>query len=207
MLIEKKFSFFYIFYCLVVLGIILIVKAYIIAALLIPFIVYIILNLVDKVKSPLFKVLTIPILTVFFVLLYNIFAADIDNALGAFAVDKLSESVTSLQKGYSSMGEEDAGSNFDIGTIEPNLPSLISKIPTGFVATLYRPFIWEIRKPIMIFSALESLFLLIFTIHVFFKTGILFFIRQLFTNPLVSFFLIYSIIFAGFVGISTMNFG
>ncbi|MEO6404102.1 MAG: hypothetical protein ABIY51_09865 [Ferruginibacter sp.] len=205
--IQKKFSFFYIIYLVAAILIIFIVKPYIIIALLIPFLILIILSLVEKVKSPLFKTLTLPILVVLIVALYSIFSGSISNILGGFAVDKLGENIKELQKSYGSMNEEDAGSNFDIGNIEPNLSSLISKLPAGFVATLYRPFIWETRKIIMFFSALESLFILIFTLYVLKRTGPIFFIRQIFSERFVAFFIFYSIIFAGIVGVSTMNFG
>ena len=59
----------------------------------------------------------------------------------------------------------------------------------------------------MIFSALESLAILLITLYVLWKAGIVRFIRTVLTTPSSSFVFFYSLVFAAIVGISTLNFG
>ena len=80
-------------------------------------------------------------------------------------------------------------------------------MPQGIVATLFRPFIWESKNVLMIFSALESLLILLITLFVIWKAGFFKFIRTIFSDPFVFLCIFYALIFAALVGLSTSNFG
>jgi len=204
---EKKLSLLYISLGIFSIFLITVVKSYIIAAFLIPVCLFTTMHFINKIKSHMFRLMSLPILLILIFGLYTVLAEKIDESLGIFAVDKLSENVQGLNNQYNKMSTEDAGSNFEIGAIEPSLAGLIKKMPVGFVATLYRPFLWETRNVVMLFSTLESLTILLFTLYVIKKAGVLSFLKILFTNPVILFFITYSIIFSGFVGISSLNFG
>ena len=205
--IEKRISLFYVTLGIFSIFLITVVKSYIIAAFLIPLCVLVVMHFSNKIKSPVLRVISLPLSVLILIALYAAFAGKIDESLGIFAVDKLSENVQGLNDQYNKMSAEDAGSNFEIGAIEPTLAGLIKKIPVGFVATLFRPFLWETRNVVMLFSTLESLSILLFNLFVIKKAGLFSFIKILFTNPVILFFITYSIIFSGFVGISSLNFG
>ncbi len=106
-----------------------------------------------------------PLIVLFFSSTIFIFYDDINEGLGAYAIEHLQENIVELKDSYATLNE-DADSNFDIGDMEPNVAGILKKLPTGFVATLYRPFVWEVRKPIMVLSAIESLFLVFFSVFV-----------------------------------------
>jgi ABC-type sulfate transport system permease component len=74
------------------------------------------------------------------------------------------------------------------------------------VVTLYRPFIWESRKVIILFSAMESMIFLYLTLLVFYRNGMKTF-RKIFSDPTLFFCLVLTLIFAFAVGISSYNFG
>lgn len=59
----------------------------------------------------------------------------------------------------------------------------------------------------MLLSALESLFILLFTLFVLIKAGPGAFVKQIIFNPIVFLCMGYSIIFASLVGITSLNFG
>jgi hypothetical protein len=84
---------------------------------------------------------------------------------------------------------------------------MISKFPQAVTVTLFRPFLWEAKKPIMLLSAFESFAFLALFLYVLFGKGIKVLIKQTAKDPNMLFFLIYSLIFAFAVGISTGNFG
>ena len=100
-------------------------------------------------------------------------------------------------------GEE--GSAYDIGEMDGTLAGTLTKIPAGIVVTLFRPFPWEVKKVIVLLSALEALAFLYLTLKIFFsrKTKL----KVIFKDPTVLFCLIFSLIFAFSVGLTAGNFG
>src|SRR5204863_6631919 len=73
--------------------------------------------------------------------------------------------------------------------------------------TLFRPYIWESKKIIVLISALEALLFLFITLKVLFTVGIVKVWRTISNDPAIQFCLVFSIIFAFAVGISSYNFG
>lgn len=97
---------------------------------------------------------------------------------------------------------EGVGSNFSIDTSNP-----FSLIVNSIVATLYRPFIWEVRSPVILLAALEAFLFFLLTLNILFKKGIGVFSKISFSNPILLMCFVFSIIFAVAVGSSTPNFG
>jgi hypothetical protein len=98
-----------------------------------------------------------------------------------------------------------AGSRYDLGDFEGNLTSMIRLAPAAINVSLYRPYLWEVRNPLMLLASLEGLVLLTFTIIILYRM-IRFRINVL-NSPAAWFSLIFSLTFAFAVGISTYNFG
>ena len=106
-----------------------------------------------------------------------------------------------------SISEGADGSVYDIGTLDPSITGLLKLAPAAVNVTLFRPYLWESGKVIIFFSAIESTFLLFFTIFTIFKVGPFKFILYIFKDPLLLTFFLFTIIFAIFVGLSSFNFG
>lgn len=124
-----------------------------------------------------------------------------------FAADKILKSSKSIQEGFSLTGEEGQGSNFNIGTASETFGDLLLLFPIGLATTLFRPFLWEAGSPFMLFSALEGLAILTLTIMSFKKIGFKKFFSITGSDSVLVFCLVYSLIFAGIVGVTTTNFG
>ena len=77
--------------------------------------------------------------------------------------------------------------------------------PAAINVALYRPYLWEVRNPLMLLASLEGLALLIFTIIILFR--IIWYKVNLLNSPAAWFSLVFSLTFAFAVGISTYNFG
>lgn len=204
--VKKIFRFRYLFIILFCCTLLALIKVYILAAFIIPFLVYIMLNMLKKIENTFLRRLLQPLLIGFMVVVYFVFSQQIESTLGSYATEKLFETVKEQQAAYKNL-EEESGSFFEIGPMEQTLGGFIKKIPTGIAATLYRPFIWESKKLIMLFSALESLFMLLFTVYVLFKTGVVKFFASIFSDPFIFLCIMYSLLFAALVGVSTLNFG
>jgi len=84
--------------------------------------------------------------------------------------------------------------------------SLIKMAPAAVIATLYRPFIWESRKLSTLLSSLEGLAIMIFTLRMLLSVGLFKLFRAL-RDPAIMYCILFSLLFALFVGATTPNFG
>ncbi|MEO7044609.1 MAG: hypothetical protein ABI091_04830, partial [Ferruginibacter sp.] len=89
----------------------------------------------------------------------------------------------------------------------PSLSSLILKSPYVVFSCMFRPFLWESRKVIILFTSLETTLALVLTIFVMFKVKIFNFFRVILTTPYLLFCFTISILFALIIGFTTFNFG
>ena len=105
------------------------------------------------------------------------------------------------------ISNEQDGSGYTLGDFDPTLLGVLEQAPAGINVTLFRPYLWEARKPIVMISALESLFFLIFTIVVIFRNNPIRVVQRVLSDETLQFCLIFTLIFAFAVGISTSNFG
>jgi len=204
---NKKIRFRYVLILIPASVAVFYIKAYIIAAFFVPFVIFMVMLLIRKIKIVFFRRLFFPVAIILLALTYQLNAAAIDSLLGRFAIEKLFDNIKEQQQSYLNSEDFSGGSVFNIGTIEPTLSGFISKMPAGINATLFRPYLWESKNMLMIFAGLENLILLLLTLWIVIKTGIFKFIKTIFTDPYVFLFLMYTFIFAAIIGLSTANFG
>jgi len=136
-----------------------------------------------------------------FVFFSQRFAADMNK----YSLDKVAKTAAET-RGWITYASGDEGSAYDLGEFNPSIIGMLTKFPQAVVVTLFRPFIWESKKIIVLLSGLEALLFLYFTIKVIIKrkTGIF---SMVIKDPNLSFCLAFSIIFAFAVGITSYNFG
>jgi hypothetical protein len=134
------------------------------------------------------------------------FANRFSKELNKYSLEKIAETVSST-RGWISYATDVEGSSYNLGEFEPTIPGMLSKFPSGVVVTLFRPFPWEVKKIIVALSALEAIVFLFATLFSFVRNGFTGFFRRVFTDPNLTFFLIFTLIFSFAVGISTYNFG
>jgi hypothetical protein len=92
-----------------------------------------------------------------------------------------------------------------LGELDGTVGSVLRLAPAAVIVSLFRPFLWEVNNPLMLFSSLESLLNLLLTIYLIIKLRLKFF-RYL-QIPEVFFCLTFALIFAFGVGVSSYNFG
>ena len=105
------------------------------------------------------------------------------------------------------ISNETDGSGYTLGDFDPTLMGMLEQAPAGVNVTLFRPYLWEARKPIVMISALESLVYLIFTIVVIFRNNPIRVVQRILSDETLQFCLVFTLVFAFAVGISTSNFG
>src|SRR5665647_693726 len=186
-----------------------ILKVYILLAYVPFFVVFIILKNIQGLKIKLFKYLLAPTLIALSVLAFTQILSSYQDDLGGYAVEDLTSSISSLNAAIEQKnGREDAASNFSLGAeYDGTFNGLIKIAPLAIATTFFRPFIWEAHKVSQLMAALESLVLMFFTLYVVLKSGVFTFIKLTLTDPLIIYCFLFSIVFALFVGASTLNFG
>ena len=108
---------------------------------------------------------------------------------------------------YAEVEDENSMAGFKGSDFELTVNSFILRSPLAMFSTLFRPFLWESKKPIIFLSALESFLMLIGLLYVMKKTGIRSFFYLLFSEPYIFFAFIFTLLLAAVVGFTTFNFG
>ncbi|MDH5610391.1 MAG: hypothetical protein OEY56_13015, partial [Cyclobacteriaceae bacterium] len=93
---------------------------------------------------------------------------------------------------------------YDLGVLDGTWQSMIRLLPAAVNVSLFRPYLWEVRNPLMLLAALESTVVIFLTFWAFFYKKRFF---SLFRDPFLVFCLAFALIFAFAVGVSTYNFG
>ncbi len=124
-----------------------------------------------------------------------------------YAVDQVLSTAETTGKYISRVSEKQDGSGYTLGSVSYTPIGMVSLFPRAVFVTLYQPFIFQAKNPVMLISALESTAVLFFTIFVIFRIGLFRFFQTLSRNPFLLAALVFSIFFAFAIGASTFNFG
>ena len=192
---------------LAAIWILTVVKPYIVFAYLPFFILYLLSINLTLIKSSFMRVAMILLISALSVAGFVLMSDKLMEAMGAFSIEKLNESVQSQQTNFINMAGK-AESSFSLGIeYDGSLGSLLRMAPAAINATLFRPYLWESKKISTLLSSLESLTLMLFALFVLYKAGVRLFVSTLFKDPMVMFCFFFSILFALFIGATTLNFG
>jgi hypothetical protein len=123
-----------------------------------------------------------------------------------YDVEKIGER-TKINQEFLYALTKDQGSSYNIGSFDGSLGSMVKVAPQAVIVTLFRPFLWEARNPIMLLSALEALMLIWLTVKLFINRGLLGGLSQIASQPILTFCFLFSIILAIGVGTNSGNFG
>jgi hypothetical protein len=197
-----KYSIYLVIASIVIISI----KAYIFVALVPGATIWILYDRIKSIKSAFFRILIAPLIIGIGILGSSFLLSSLGSSLGAYgSIDKAIDKalVTKNDLTRDAYGQN----SFDIGEMDGSIGSIISKFPIALTAGLFRPFLWDVRNPVMLISALENTFLILLTFRVFFRLGPIKVFRTIFSNPLLIFSFVFVIFFSFSVGLSTANFG
>ena len=184
------------------------IKIYILLSFLAASSIYLYSQYISVIKNTMIKLMVAPLLVGIFIgggyYSMNKIAEDDSR----YALDKIAETamITAYDIRYGWGARQGDNSGYTLGELDGSFGSLLRLAPAGVVVTLFRPWIWEVRNPLMLLSAIESLTFLFLTILIFWRSGMKRLIQRL-NHPIVRFCLLFSLMFAFAVGVSTFNFG
>jgi hypothetical protein len=182
-----------------------VVKLYILLSFIPALSLWLMMNYSKKIRSVGLRWMT----NIFFIALtiggFLFFTSRFAKEMNKYSLEKIAQ--TSLTtRDWIEYTSGDEGSAYSLGEMDGSLAGMLIKAPAAISVTLFRPFLWESRKVIIFLSAVEALFFLYFTLKIIFK-GRGKVLALIVKDPNILFCLVFTIIFAFAVGISTYNFG
>jgi hypothetical protein len=184
-----------------------VIKPYILISYVPFFMLYLILKNVSFLNNKAVKLVLAPVLIIGCIVAFSQIMTNLQEEMGQYAVGSLTKNVKNMNEAYENQNSENS-SMFTYGTeFDGSVTGLIKMAPVFVGTTFFRPFIWESKKISTLLSSLEGMALLFFTVIVVFKAGFKTVFQTLTKNPLAMYCFLFSIIFALFVGATTLNFG
>ena len=100
------------------------------------------------------------------------------------------------------------GSTFKVrGPVGGGVAAHIAFTPVAMATTLFRPFLFEVKSPLMLFGALEMTAILLLLIRSIFGRGLRGCLAIIRSSPVLMFCLVFTLVFAVAVGLATTNMG
>jgi hypothetical protein len=181
------------------------VRKFMLQAYLPAAIIWVMASRLDQIRSTVWRLLMVPfsVLLIVFSAYYSVIK--VGEGDKKYAVNKIAQTaqVTAYDIGFYT--GRDAGSGYSLGELDGSFSGLLSVLPAAINVSLFRPYLWEVKNPLMLLSAAESFCFLVLCVMILIRQkGNL--LRAM-LDPNVLFCLIFSLTFAFAVGVSTFNFG
>ena len=204
--IEKRISISKILGFVILVWLIFSVKKFMLQAYIPAAIIWIYLSNVDRIYSFVIRIMILPIAIIFAFVGAYFSAVKIGEDDPRYALENIAQTSQVTAKDIRFQSGRDAGSGYELSSyFDGSVGSALRLAPEGINVTLFRPYLWEVKNPLMLISALESTILLIFTIFIAVRKGYGALFKIL--NPEVAFTFAFSLVYAFAAGISTYNFG
>jgi len=160
-----------------------------------------------RIKNPTLRLLIKPVFFAIGGAIAFYAATNLTKGDDKYALDKIGErsKITADYLYETSLKQE--GSGYYLGEQDGTLGGMLKLAPQAIGTSLFRPFIWEAHNPVMMLSALEAAFILLFTLRIFWRTGIFATLSIIGQTPVLLMSFIFALVFAASVGITSSNFG
>ncbi|MCG8385284.1 MAG: hypothetical protein MJA30_07075 [Cytophagales bacterium] len=184
------------------------IKKYILLSFLPALIIWVAAEYLGKMKNLVIKLLIAPMVISLCVALGYSAVQSVGKDDPRYALGNIAKTaqITAYDIRYGWGARFGDGSGYTLGELDGTFSSMIRLGPKAINVALFRPYLWEVSNPLMILSAAEALISLLLTLWVIYKVSIKSFVLNLF-KPWVLFCMVFALVFAFAVGISTYNFG
>lgn len=203
--IQRKFRWYNVLQLLVSLFLIFSIRKFILQAYLPAVILWIGASQVYRIRTVMLRLMVVPFVVAILVgsAYYTVLKIGEDDE--RYAVGRLATTARVTAYDIRYWSGRFAGSGYSLGELDGSLGSMIRLAPQAINVSLFRPYLWEVKNVLMLFSAVESMALLMAGLYVLGKKRSL--ILSVFSDPNILFTLSFAIVFAFAIGVSTYNFG
>lgn len=206
LLIERNFSLVNILIMSVSCYALAVIKIYILLAFFPALSLWLVFTYSHRLKTQvarrMVRLMLIPIALFCLLSLSRSFSEE----LGGYSMENISKTAeTTRSYVYGVSGSE--GSGYDLGEIDPTGFGLLRSFPVALGTSLFRPFLWESRKLIVLMNAIEATLFLLVVLKLLLVLGPRKIYKAIASDPNIQFFLVFTIIFGFAVGLTSGNFG
>ena len=187
--------------------VLIVIKLYIAVTIISVLIIWVIMNSISSIKKQILRRITTAVTIFLIFTLLFIFFDQIMIRINDEAVTFISETIKGATKNYNNVNTEGGAALSNIEDVQPNILSILSKVPIAINNALFRPYIWEARKLNILLSALENTAILLLTIFIFLRRGIFKTLVKICSNQLIFICFSFSILFAILIGLTCFNYG
>lgn len=187
------------------------IKAYVAACLVPAAVIYLVIRFKTLIPNKTIRSIVTPVFLLTTAAVSVVVLNYFSEYLGKYSLDNFEDTVEVYGWWHETVVNHyqgGQGSVYSLGFEGGNgITGLILKFPLAVNVSLFRPYLWEIKNAVMLMTALESFFVLLVTIRIIKKNGVIQFSSHLFSDPLISFCITYSLLFLFAVGLASNNFG
>lgn len=183
------------------------VKVYILLCFLPPALLWVFNENNARIKSPLMRMLAKPVFFGVGILVAGFALTNLTKGSSEYDLEKIGERSKITSDYLYRVSIEQGGSAYSLGEQDGTIGGMLKLAPKAIGTTLFRPFLWEARNPVMLLSALEAAFFLFFTLRIFYRTGVARTLAIIAQTPMLTLCFVFALGFAASVAISSSNFG
>lgn len=206
MLIQRNFSTANLFISILAFYVIFIVKIYILLAFIPALGLWLVFRYSARIPSKAMRNLMKMTLVLITLLGFWVISLTFSDELGSYSLDQISKTAETTRSYVLEQSGND-GSGYDLGEIDPSISGILKVFPKALSIALYGPFIWQARKMIVLFNALEASLFLFISIRILIRIRLRTIWQVISKDPNIQFFLLFTIIFGFAVGLTSGNYG
>jgi hypothetical protein len=207
LLIERKKILYSIAILIAAAYPVLVMKAYIVLAFAPPALFWVINEAGSRIKNKVTRRVLGPIFVTAGIGAALIGLTSLTKGDNRFDLDKVAERAKITSDYIYRVSIQEGGAAYNLGEMDGTMAGMIKLAPQAINVALFRPYLWEVRNPIMLLSSLESAIFLYLTISLILQTGLIRSVMLISSAPILQMCFTFAIIFSFAVGISTNNFG
>ena len=207
LLIKRKKVLFNLFLFVFNISIILSLKPYVILSLVPGMLMWLYSSYLKQIRNTMLKVISLPFLLLLFSVVGYFSYATLSSEMGVYG--DVDTAVIQAQKMQQDLLRSEAyGENsYYIGEIDGSLGNMISLAPNAIFTAIFRPMLWEVGSPMMAISAIENTILGLVFIFLIIKINPIKFTKIVFSEPILTYSIVFTLFLAFGVGIAGTNFG
>lgn len=188
------------------------VKIYVVISLLPAIFVWVLPKILNGKRNIIVRKIVKPILVSVILVSTISLAHQATQKFEALSFDNFIGKAQSFQDWHYKVGQNTAeehgrGSSYTLGDYEATLFGTFKMIPASINVTYFRPYLWEVKSPIVVLVALESLILFLFFIYILSRKRLYTNINFVFSDSFLFMLIVYALILGFLVGFTSYNFG
>ncbi len=207
LLFERKPSFRIILTIIASVYLLAVIKVYILLAFAPALLLWVLFRYTSTIRLYIVRVIIKLTFVMICIISFIAISTTYEDELGRYSIENLASTSEITREYIYSVSQKEDASAYDLGKFEPTVSGFLKVAPKAINVTLFRPYIWEARKSMVLLNSIEATIFLFLTIKVLFVVGPFRVWEAISNDPNIQFFIMFSLIFAFSVGISSYNFG